>query len=81
MDFTALIEVIKEVGFPIAACVYMAHVNKESAKQFAATVADITEDHKEEMKMMRDALNNNTSAINSLSVEMRREGVVNALRN
>ena len=55
MDVGAVSNLIGSLGFPIAACIYMAYVN---AKQ--------TEAHKEEMSKMTEAVNELKIAITSL---------------
>ena len=55
MDINAISSMIGSLGFPIAACIYMAYVN---AKQ--------TEAHKEEMSKMTEAVNELKIAIASL---------------
>ena len=55
MDMNDISSIIGSLGFPIAACIYMAYVN---AKQ--------TEAHKEEMSKMTEAVNELKVAITSL---------------
>lgn len=55
MDISVISNMIGSLGFPIAACIYMAYVN---AKQ--------TEAHKEEMSKMTEAVNDLKVAITSL---------------
>ena len=55
MDAGTISSLIGSLGFPIAACIYMAYVN---AKQ--------TEAHKEEMSKMTEAVNDLKVAITSL---------------
>lgn len=55
MDLNAISTMIGSLGFPIAACVYMAYAN---AKQ--------TEAHKEEMSKMTEAVNELKVAITTL---------------
>ena len=55
MDIGTITGMIGSLGFPIAACIYMAYVN---AKQ--------TEAHKEEMSKMTEAVNELKVAITSL---------------
>ena len=55
MDAGTISSLIGSLGFPIAACIYMAYVN---AKQ--------TEAHKEEMAKMTEAVNELKVAITSL---------------
>lgn len=55
MDINTVSTIIGSLGFPIVACIYMAHVN---AKQ--------TEAHKEEMSKITEAVNELKVAITSL---------------
>lgn len=55
MDVNAVTQLITNVGFPIACCIYMAYL-----------VHEMTESHQTEMDKMKDALNANTSAIEKL---------------
>lgn len=56
MDFSTITQLITSVGFPIAACVALyIQINKQS------------EQHKEEMNKITEALNNNTIALNKLA--------------
>lgn len=56
MDISAISNVIGTLGFPIAACIYMAYVNSKQ-----------TEAHKEEMSKMTEAVNELKNAISSLT--------------
>ena len=55
MDVGAISNLIGTLGFPIAACIYMAYVNSKQ-----------TEAHKEEMSKMTEAVNELKIAITSL---------------
>ena len=50
-----VINLIKDLGFPIAVCIAMFWLNKKEVEQ-----------HKEEMSKVTDALNNNTLALTEL---------------
>lgn len=55
MDASAIIQIISNVGFPIAVClICFWYVNK------------LTETHKEEVNKLTDALNNNTLVMQKL---------------
>ena len=64
MDATAITTMISTLGFPIAACCYMAYA-----------IRTMDERHSEEMKTMRDAITANTGAITKLQALI--EAVVN----
>ena len=55
MDVGTISNLIGSLGFPIAACIYMAYVNSKQ-----------TEAHKEEMAKMTEAVNELKVAITSL---------------
>lgn len=50
-----VINIIKDLGFPIAVCIAMFWLNNKQVEQ-----------HKEEMAKVTDALNNNTLALTEL---------------
>ena len=50
-----VINLIKDLGFPIAVCIAMVWLNNKQVEQ-----------HKEEMSKVTDALNNNTLALTEL---------------
>lgn len=56
---TQVVTVVKDLGFPIAVCVAMFWLNYKQ-----------TEQHKEEMAKLTDALNNNTIALTELKDRM-----------
>lgn len=56
MDLQAITQIISSLGFPIAMCCYMVWYNKQ-----------LNEQHREEMNTLKDALNNNTLAVQHLS--------------
>ena len=59
MDASAIIQIISNVGFPIAVClICFWYVNK------------LTETHKEEVNKLTDALNNNTLVMQKLCDRM-----------
>lgn len=59
MDMNAIQNAIGSFGFPIVACAMMYMEMKETRKS-----------HQEEMKLMTDALNNNTRVLERLEVKM-----------
>lgn len=56
MDFSAVIQAIGSLGFPIVACCALYYANLKSEAQ-----------HKEEQENIVEALNNNTIALTKLS--------------
>lgn len=59
MDWTVITQLISSIGFPIVACIALfAQMNKQ------------TEQHKEEMNKVSEALNNNTQALIQLAAKI-----------
>lgn len=57
---TEIVQLISNIGFPIACCVFLfMHLNKSN------------EQHSQDMKAITEALNNNTQAITKLTERMR----------
>lgn len=59
MDMQTILQAVGTVGFPIVACAAMFWLNYKTGQQ-----------HREEMKQMTDAVNNNTQAIIKLTAEL-----------
>lgn len=59
MDMQMILQAVGTVGFPIVACAAMFWLNYKTGQQ-----------HREEMKQMTDAVNNNTQAIIKLTAEL-----------
>lgn len=59
MDIELITTLISNVGFPIAACCYMAWANHDSSKR-----------HREETAALSKALENNTLVITELKTEL-----------
>lgn len=55
MDYTAIMQAIGTVGFPIVACCAIFYLLEKQGQQ-----------HKDEMDKMTDALNNNTIVLNRI---------------
>ena len=70
MDWSVAIQVITSVGFPIAACCCMGLFVKQTIDQQRAEVKELNQQHTQEMLAfkdeMKDALNNNTLALQKL---------------
>lgn len=64
------VSVISSLGFPIVACIYMAKYVKEQNKTNREDVKELNKQHTEEMNTfkneIKEALNNNTMALNKL---------------
>lgn len=66
MDANTLITLIGSVGFPIVACVAMAVFFAKVNENYRNDIKEIQTTHKEEVKAMTDAINNNTLVIQRL---------------
>lgn len=66
MDANTLITLIGSVGFPIVACVAMAVFFAKVNDNYRNDIKEIQATHKEEVKAMTDAINNNTLVIQQL---------------
>lgn len=66
MDANTLITLIGSVGFPIVACVAMAVFFAKVNENYRNDIKEIQNTHKEEVKAMTDAINNNTLVIQRL---------------
>lgn len=64
MDISTL---LGQYAFPIVACIAMAWYIKDQSKQNREQIDKLTERHREEMKDVTTAVNNNTTAIQKLA--------------
>ena len=69
-----IVQIISTLGFPIAmyvgACFFINYQFDPNAKQ----MEDLRKEHKEEIKQMTDAINNNTLVIQKLVDKIDKEG-------
>ena len=72
------VQLIGSLGFPIVACICMALYVKEQTKNNREDVKELNKEHSEEMSMFKDeikeALNNNTIALNKLCEKLEGKG-------
>ena len=66
MDFQAIVSVIAQFGFPIAACCVMGWYVKDINEKHRADISELNEQHRQEMCDIKEALNNNTLALQKL---------------
>ena len=66
MDFTSVITAIGSVGFPIVACCAMAFFFSKVNNNYRTDIKELSQQHKDEMAAMTEALNNNTLVIQRL---------------
>lgn len=73
MDFNTIISAIGSVGFPIVACIAIAWFFNKVNENYRQDIKELTASHKEEAQSMRDALNNNTLALQKLLDKLERD--------
>lgn len=66
IDITNAIQIIMNVGFPIAMCCAMAWYVKDTSEKHREEVRQLNEQHQQEMTQVTEALNNNTLALQRL---------------
>lgn len=66
MDFASITQIIMSVGFPIVACIAMAYYVRETSNKHSDQIERLNTQHREEMKQVVEALNNNTLALQRL---------------
>ena len=70
MDWTNVLQAISTIGFPIVACIAMAFFFGKVNDNYRTDIQRLQTEHKEEVKAMTDALNNNTLALQHLADKM-----------
>lgn len=75
MDMASLTQLISSFGFPVVACCLMGWYVKYTNDQHRTEVKELTDKHYDEMTTVRDALNNNTIAIQQLVALFSAKGV------
>lgn len=70
MDANTLITMIGSLGFPIVACVAMGWFFARVNDNYRNDIKELQSTHREEVKAMTDAINNNTLVIQKLIDEM-----------
>lgn len=73
MDFNTIISAIGSVGFPIVACIAIAWFFNKVNENYRQDIKELTASHKEEAQSMRDALNNNTLALQKFLDKLERD--------
>lgn len=61
-----IVQLISSVGFPIVACLGMGYYVKYQTDSYRDEVKDMRKEHKEEIRKITEALNNNTVALQRL---------------
>lgn len=73
MDPTAVVSLIGSLGFPIVACIYMARYVNKQMDGYRDDIKEIQKEHKEEIGKVTEALDNNTRALQELSIYIKGE--------
>jgi hypothetical protein len=66
MDFQSIVSVIAQFGFPITACCVMGWYVKDINEKHRVDISELNEQHRQEMNDVKEALNNNTLALQKL---------------
>lgn len=72
MDASAIVSLIGSLGFPVVACIYMARWVNKQMDSYRQDIKDIQQTHKEEIARVTDALDNNTKALNELTIYIKK---------
>lgn len=70
MDFPTILSAIGSIGFPIVACIGIAWFFNRVNENYRTDLKEMNTQHKEEMKLMTDAINNNTLVLQRLCDRM-----------
>ena len=70
MDANTLMTMIGSLGFPIVACIAIAWFFNKTNENYRNDIKEMNSQHREEVKAMTDAINNNTLVIQKLIDEM-----------
>lgn len=73
MDPSSIVSLVGSLGFPIVACIYMAHYVNKQIDSYRQDLKEIQTEHKEEIGKVTEALNNNTRAVIELSDYIKRK--------
>lgn len=66
MDFTSILSAISSIGFPIVACIGIAWFFNKVNENYRQDIKEMSQQHKEEMQAMTEAVTNNTMALQKL---------------
>lgn len=74
MDINTILTAIGTVGFPIVACCVMAWFFNKVNENYRNDIKELSASHKEEAKLMTEAITQNTLAIQKLCDYLTRDG-------
>ena len=66
MNIADVVSIITQIGFPIAACIFMGWFLKDLINKQREETKELNQQHKEEMLSFRTAIDNNTEALNRI---------------
>lgn len=66
MNWDSILSGIGSVGFPIVCCVAMAWFFNKVNENYRNDIKELSQNHKEEVKAMTDAINQNTLVIQKM---------------
>lgn len=75
MDWSAVQQFISTFGFPVVACLLMGWYVKDTNDKHREEVRELNLQHKQEMNDVKEALNNNTLALQQLSSLITAKGI------
>lgn len=73
MDAQTITTIISSLGFPIFCCIGLGWWIKTITENFNNQLEETRKDHKEEIKTLKDSLDNNTIALTKLLDKLEKE--------
>ena len=73
MDTQAITTLISSLGFPIFCCLVLGFWIKTQTETFNNQLEETRKDHKEEIKSLKESLDNNTIALTKLLDKLEKE--------
>lgn len=64
---------ISSIGFPILACIYMARWVTKQMECYREDIKELQQAHKDEITKVTEALDNNTRALQELTIYIKKE--------
>lgn len=69
-DPTSVIQMITNVGFPIAMCLIMAYYIYSIEKRFSDQLDKVEERHEKDIEKLTEVVDNNTEVLNTISTKL-----------
>lgn len=73
MDAGTIGALISSIGFPILACIYMARWVTKQMECYREDIKELQQAHKDEITKVTEALDNNTRALQELTIYIKKE--------